>query len=155
MKAPFYTLAGSQLENWATLSNEIKSIAVEMFFVPYALRLTIVTEQEDMYNWERILTLTQGTPTESYQGRAKTFDVMRISVAHRVRVETMSMSDSQRMLKDVGLLVDWYIRTNAPDFKEWLMNEAGSQYENNGFAQKSYYTVSLRDELYSVYNGNY
>lgn len=155
MKAPFYALAGNQLQNWASLIDEVKAIAVKMFFVPYALRLTIVSDEQDVINWERILTLTQGTPTEQYVGRAKTFDVMRICVAHRVRKETMSMNDSQQMLKDVGQIIDWYIRVNAPDFKQWLTNEIGSAYENNGFEQKSYYNLSLEDELYSIYNGNY
>lgn len=155
MKAPFYALAGSQLQNWASLNDEVKAIAVKMFFVPYALRLTVVSDEQDSLNWEKILTLTQGTPVEQYQGRAKTFDMMRICVAQRVRKEIMSMTDSQQMLKDVGQIVDWYIRVNSPDFKQWLMNEAGSPYENNGFAQKSYYSLLLRNELYDIYNGNY
>lgn len=155
MKTPFYTLAGSQLENWASLTTEAKTIGAEMFFIPYALRLTVVSDEQDALNWETILILTQGTPTETYQGRAKTFDVMRICVAHRVRKEIMSMTNSQQMLKDVGQIVDWYIRVNAPDFKQWLMNEVGSPYENDGFAQKGYYSLSLRDELYDIYNGNY
>jgi hypothetical protein len=155
MKAPFYALAGSQLENWPALSEEIKLIGIEMFFVPYGLRIPYVGDEIDANNWEKILTLTQGTPTELYIGRARTFDMMRICVAHKVRKEIMSMTDSQQMLKDVGQIVDWYIRVNAPDFKQWLTNEVGSPYENNGFAQKTYYSVALKDELYSIYNGNY
>ncbi len=155
MKAPFYALAGTQLENWASLSAEIKEIGARMFFIPYALRLTVVSEEQDYINWEAIIEKTQGTPTEIYIGRAKIFDEMRRCVAHRVRKELMPMSDSQQMLKDVGLMVDWFIRANSPEFKQWLTNEVGSQYENNGFAQATYYNATLKDELYDIYNGNY
>jgi len=155
MKAPFYVLAGEQLENWASLSSEVKMIGAKMFFIPYALRLTIVSEGQDYINWEEIIDKTQGTPTQIYIGRAKTFDVMRKVVAHRVRKELMPMSDSQQMLKDVGLMVDWFIRANSPEFKQWITNEVGTVYENDGFAQKTYYNLTLKNELYSIYNGDY
>lgn len=156
MKLPFYTLAGFSLENWAGLSAEIKEIGARYFFVPYALRVPdVVTDQQDYNNWEDLIIKTQGTPTEIYIGRAKTFDEMRKRVAHRVRKEQMSMTESQQMLKDVGQIVDWFIRANSPDFKQWLTNEVGSPYENDGFAQKNYYNASLKDELYDIYNGNY
>jgi hypothetical protein len=154
-KAPFYTLAGTQLENWASLSGEVKKIGAEMFFIPYQLRLTVISEQEDYDNWEKIIEKTQGTPTEIYIGRAKTFDEMRRCVAHKVRKEELSMTASQQMLKDVGLMVDWFIRSNSPEFKQWLTNEAGTPYENDGFAQKSYYSLDLKNKLYDIYNGNY
>lgn len=155
MKAPFYALAGNSLENWASLSAEVKEIGARMFFIPYALRLTVVTEEQDYANWEELIEKTQGTPTQNYIGRAKTFDVMREIVAHRVRKELMSMSDSQQMLKDVGLMADQFIRANSPDFKQWLTNEVGSPYELNGFEQTSYYNFTLKNELYDAYNGNY
>jgi hypothetical protein len=155
MKTPFYTQAGLQLENWATLSAEIKEIAARMFFVPYILRLTVVSEEQDYLNWEVIIDKTQGAPTDIYVGRAKTFDVMRKVVAHRVRKELLSMSDSQQMLKDVGQMADWFIRANSPDFKQWIINEVGTPYENNGFQQTTYYNQTLKDELYDIYNGNY
>lgn len=155
MKAHFYALSGNQLQNWASLSIDIKRIGAKYFFIPYQLRITVVTEQEDYDNWEELIEKTQGTPTSRYIGRAKTFDEMRKSVAHRVRKEQMSMTSSQEFLKDVGLMGDWFIRSNAPDFKQWITNEIDTPYENNGFAQKSYYSLSLKNELYDIYNGNY
>lgn len=155
MKAPFYAEAGINLENWTTLSLEKKIIGAKYFFVPYALRKTVITEQQDYDNWEDLIIKTQGTPVEIYIGRAKTFDEMRKRVAHRVRTENMSMTHSQQMLKDVGQIVDWFIRANSPDFKQWLTNEVGSPYENDGFAQKIYFNAQLRDELYDIYNGIY
>lgn len=155
MKYPFYILAGFSLENWANLSIDIKKIGAKMFFVPYNIRLTVVTEQEDYNNWEDLVFQTQGTPTQIYIGRAKTFDEMRKCVSHKVRKEILSMSDSQLMLKDVGQMVNWFINANTPDFKQWIINEVGTIYENDGFAQKSYYSESLKNELYDIYNGNY
>lgn len=155
MKTPFYILAGSQLENWATLSNEIKLIAAKYFFIPYGLRLTVVSDDQDAKNWDWLIEETQGTPVDIYRGRAKTFDEMRKRVAHWVRKEQMTMESSQQMLKDVGQMADWFIRSNAPDFKQWITNEVGTAYENNGFSQKSYYNLDLKNELYSIYNGDY
>jgi hypothetical protein len=155
MKPLFYALSGNMLENWLSLSNEIKEIGCRYFFVPYALRLTVVSDEKDYENWENIIHETQGTPTQIYIGRAKTFDQMRKVVAHYVRKELMSLTSSQQMLKDVGQMADWYIRSNAPDFKQWIMNEVGTIYENDGFAQKPYFSTTLRDELYEIYKGNY
>lgn len=155
MKTPFYTLAGLQLENWATLSNNIKLIGAKYFFIPYALRLTLISDAEDAKNWDWLIEETQGTPVQIYRGRAKTFDEMRKRVAHWVRKEQMTMESSQQMLKDVGQMADWFIRSNAPDFKQWITNEVGTAYENNGFSQKSYYNLDLKNELYSIYNGDY
>lgn len=155
MKMPFYTLSGFGLENWGSLSNEVKKIGAKMFFIPYLLRLTVISESEDYDNWEDLVFQTQGTPTQIYIGRAKTFDEMRKCVSHKVRKEILSMSNSQLMLKDVGQMVDWFINANTPDFKQWIINEVGTIYENNGFAQKPYYSESLKNELYDIYNGNY
>lgn len=155
MKAHFFNLAGLQLQNWASLDNEIKIIGAKYFFVPYQKRLEVLTEEQDYSNWENLVEKTQGTPTQIYIGRAKTFDEMRRCVSHRVRKEIMPMGDSQQMLKDVGLMVDWFIRANAPEFKQWLTNEVGTPYENDGFSQKNYYNLDLKEKLYDIYNGNY
>lgn len=156
IKTPFYILAGGpMLPNWASLTDDIKKVGAKHFFVPYSLRLQVVTEQEDLANWEWLIIETQGTPTQIYKGRAKTFDEMRKCVAHKVRKELLSMTESQQMLKDVGQMADWFIRANSPDFKQWITNEVGSPYETNGFAQKTYYSESLKKELYEIYNGNY
>lgn len=155
MKAPFYAEAGGALQNWATLSVEKKLIGAKYFFVPYALRITVITDAEDEANWTQLVEETQGTPVQIYRGRAKTFDEMRKRVAQYVRKEQMSMTNSQQMLKDVGLMVEWYIHSNSPDFKQWLTNEVGSPYEADGFAQKPYYSLALKNELYDIYNGNY
>lgn len=155
MKAPFYGEAGIQLENWGLLSAEKKLIGAKYFFVPYQLRLTVLNDQQDFDNWESLLFETQGLPVQRYVGRARTFDEMRRCVAHMVRTEQMTMESSQDMLKSVGLMSDWFIRANAPDLKQWITNEVGSVYENNGFAQKNYFNAALRDKLYDIYNGNY
>jgi hypothetical protein len=115
----------------------------------------MVSDETDYNNWEELIEKTQGTPTQIYIGRAKTFDEMRRCVAHRVRKELMSMEQSQQMLKDVGLMVDWFIRANSPEFKQWLTNEVGSPYEFDGFEQKTYFNQQLMEELYDIYNGNY
>lgn len=155
MKAPFYAIVGAALQNWATTSAEIKAIGAKYFLIPYNLRLTLISDAQDKENWNLLVKLTQGYPSDNCVGRAKTFEVMRECVSDGVRTETMTMTNSQQMLKDIGQMGDWYIKSNSPDFKQWLTNEVGSPYQNAGFEQKTYYSLALKDKLYDIYNGNY
>ena len=153
MKPLFYLLAGDRLQNWENLSSEVQEIGSKMFFVPYDLRLKVVGEEQDFRNWILLIQQTQGLPFSSYVGRAIIFEKMRYCVTNKVRVEKMAMVDSQQMLKDVGLMYDWFIRSNAQDLIQWITNERGSPYEKNGFAEKPYYNEDLKNELYEIYNG--
>lgn len=122
---------------------------------PYALRTAVVSDEIDYQNWDILLEITQGLETndKKYTGRALLIEKMRRHVAHKVRKELMTMADSQSFYKDCGGLTTWYIRAACPDFKQWITNEVGSAYENDGFAQKTYYSETLMNELMSIYNG--
>lgn len=140
---------------WGNLTAEQKEIMARYVLAPYALRLTVYSDEIDSANWSNLLQVTQGTETVQfhYTGRALLVENMRRHVAHKVRKELMTMTDSQLFFKDVFEFTEWYIRAACPDFKQWLTNEIGSPYENTGFAQESYYNITLKDELMSIYNG--
>ena len=138
---------------WGSLTASEKEIMARYILAPYQLRLTQFSDESDERNWFNLLDRTQGTGSQSYTGRALIIENMRKCVANKVRKEELSMSSTQSFFKDVFEKVQWYIAAATPDFKCWLMNEEGSDYETNGFAQKSYYSASLRDELNAIYNG--
>lgn len=140
---------------WSNLTATQKEIMARYVLCPYALRLTIYSDAEDEQNWFLLIQITQGLDNQNnpFTGRALLIENMRKLVANKVRKEEMTMATSQEFFKDVFDMTEWYIRAAAPDFKQWITNEAGSPYENAGFAQESYYTVALKDELMFIYNG--
>jgi hypothetical protein len=140
---------------WNNLTAAQKEIMARYVLAPYALRLTIYTDQEDKNHWQSLIQVTQGLQNNNYlfTGRAMIIEKMRSCVADKVRIETFSMAESQIFFKDVFDFTEWYIRAACPDFKQWLTNEIGSPYENDGFAQKSYYSEALKNSLMDIYNG--
>jgi hypothetical protein len=139
---------------FSLLSAEERLVMCKHVLAPYALRTMVVSEEQDYINWETLLYKTQGTesPKNPYTGRALIIEKMRRYVAHKVRKEEIAMATSQQFLKDVFMFIEWYTRAACPDFKQWLTNEVGSAYELDGFAQKSYYTADLKNELMEIYN---
>lgn len=135
------------------ITSSQKQIMAKYILAPYALRLTVQTEEEDKGHWYDLLNISQGTGSIKFTGRALIVEKMRKSIAEKVRKETMTMATSQQFFKDVDAMLNWYINTASPDFKWWLSNASGTAYENNGFEQKSYWTQSIEDELLSIYNG--
>lgn len=138
---------------WNNLTASQKEIMARYVLAPYSLRTTIFSDAQDKVFWVSLLDKTQGTGGQIFTGRALIIENMRKYVANRVRIETMSMATTQVFYKDVKSMLDDYVAAAAPDFKLWLTNEIGSAYELAGLAQKSYYTIQLRDELMNIYNG--
>lgn len=141
---------------WASLTAAQKLLMTTYLLAPCALRLTIVTDAEDKANWRNLLTISQGLDSiqDVFIGRAASVEAMRQEVGEWVRVETLTIEDGQDFFKAVYILTDWYIRAETPDFSEWIQNTVGSPYENDGFAEKTYYTVARRDGLMAIYNGD-
>lgn len=140
---------------WGSLTSIEKEIMARYILAPYALRLTIYSEEIDEQNWFNLIQVTQGLDSQKdpFTGRALLIEKMRKYIANKVRREEMAMATSQLFFKDVFQMLDWYIRAACPDFKQWITNEVDSPYESAGFAQKSYYSVTLKDELMDIYNG--
>jgi hypothetical protein len=149
----FYLVAGSNLENWATMTLAQKEIGCQYILVPYALRVpAVVTDQEDIVNWNEMVALSEGRPTEYLQGRILVVEQMRMTTSEWARTELLTMPQVQQFFKDVFDFTAWFSESNAPDLIQWISNTPGSPYENNGFAQQGYYSVALRDALIDVYN---
>lgn len=144
----FYALAGAQLQNWGTLTYSIKLLACKFFYAPYNLRVTIVTDTDDAINWDSLLSRTK-------RSREACVEAMRKKVGQYMRLGSITLAQTQDFYVCVYEFVIWFEQANKPDFKQWLTNEVGSPYENDGFAQRAYYTVQMKDDIMSIYNGNY
>lgn len=144
----FYAEAGSQLENFAGMSNQKKLNACIFFMVPYSVRLQIISDAQDAKNWDFLLTMTK-------QSREACVEAMRIKVGQYMRLGTISLAETQDFYTHVAELIMWFNDTNKPDFKQWLTSEVGSPYENTGFASQTYYNVDIKNDLMNIYNGNY
>lgn len=144
----FYMEAGSQLENFSSLSTKKKMIACDFFLIPYNIRLMFVTNEQDSKNWEFLLKKTK-------ESRKDCIEAMRLKTGEYMRTGQLTLVQTQLFYKDVFDYINWFEDANAPDFKQWLTNEVGSAYENNGFEQASYYSSQLKTDLMDIYNGNY
>jgi hypothetical protein len=144
----FYAEAGAQLQNFTGMSNAKKLIACKYFLVPYNVRTQIVSDQEDADNWDYLLCQTK-------KSRERCVEAMRVKVGQYMRIGTITLAQTQHFYQQVNELIEWFNATNSPNFKQWITNEVGSPYENAGFAQMPYYTTQMRDDLMSIYNGNY
>lgn len=141
---------------FSVLTGQERFLMCKYVLAPYALRLMVVSEEEDYYHWEQLVRITKGNELLEYPytGRALVVEKMRRYVAHLVRKELMTMTDSQQFFEDVFTLVELYIASANPKFKQWLTNMVGTPYENDGFEQKPYWTQDLEDNLMIIYNGN-
>jgi len=144
----FYAESGSQLENFTNMSIEKKMIGCKYFLIPYNIRMMLISDQQDMINWDFLLKQTK-------LSRESCVEAMRVKVGQYMRLGTLTLVQTQLFYKDVFEYINWFEDANAPDFKQWLTNEVGSAYENNGFEQASYYSPQLKTDLMDIYNGNY
>ncbi len=149
---------GLGFAGWASLSSDRKMIAARWGLASYALRLTHLSEEEDIYYFKILIEETAGTRRETMFGRKRVIEEMRQVVGlEYFRKEIISKADIDDLyasIKGTGY-VDDYIESNSPIFKNWLTNAVGTEFESNGFAQKSYYHAELVTKLMLIYNGAY
>ena len=155
-------IVNTDFSNWGALNDDEKRIASKWMVAPKVLRLQNHTEDEDKKHWRDLIIKSEGVDVKSLEGRARIYEEMRICVSHKLRLEEMSMEDSQDFYRTCRDMVQDYIAVSHPAFKQWLTNEVGSIYETvdpnsippkiGGFAQKSYFSQSLLDELMAIYN---
>jgi hypothetical protein len=146
----FYAEAGTQLENFAGLSDAKKLIGAKYFFIPYALRLAVVgSDEADAANGLKLVTETKAS-------RQAMYDAMRGWVWNQyVRKEVLTLAQSQQFYDDIHIddeLDVRFIETNQFGLKAWIFGL--SPYEGV-FAGKGYYSVGLQNELILIYNGEY
>lgn len=147
--------------NWNGLTLAQKQVACEYVLAPYVLRVpAIVTDAQDAINWQIVIEQTRGVQVNKLYGRERIIEEMRMLVAEYIRIDFWgggyaSLSVGQQFYKDTADLLDWFGFTAAPDFKYWLNNTVGTPYENDGFQQKAYYDVNIKNQLNAIYNGEY
>lgn len=136
---------------WGNLTADEQKLMAKYILAPYALRTTIYSDADDKQNWFDLLRITQGTEFKEnlYTGRARLIEIMRRHVADKVRIEALTMAQTQDFLEDVDQLLDWYIRAANPKFKLWLYSLA--PYDTTGFNSKAYWSQGLEDELIAMY----
>lgn len=143
-------IAHPDFSHWDDLSYDEKKVACKYITAPYALRLTIVSDEEDKINWNNTTELTQGEPIDTLQGRKRVYQVMRVFVSDYIRTEVLSLIDGQDFYESVYLNTQYYVNANSPKLKWWLNNHA--PYQNDGFKQKTYFTQSMLDGLNTILN---
>lgn len=144
----FYAEAGAQLQNFAGLVMSKKLNACCFFIIPYSIRIQVITDTNDAKNWDFLLTKTK-------ESRISCVEAMRVKVGQYMRVGTITLTQTQDFYTQVYEKIFLFNNTNKPDLKMWITNEIGSVYENAGFAQMTYYNVDIKNDLMSIYNGNY
>lgn len=160
IKTIVFDKALTDYSQWNTLTSEEKNIAVELILAPYVLRLQIVSDSEDAENWEKLVSLSEGNPSQYYTGRALVYEKMRIAVSHYVRKEVwqandywFNLSKAQAFFEDVHIIKDWYVASNNPKFMDFIKSQ--NSYSLTGFNTKSYWIQELEDELISIYEGEF
>lgn len=157
------TEANADFSNWASVSEANKEIYSRWHVAPYTLRVPgVQTEEKDKEYWRDVVFKTEGIDVDKLQGRARIYEEMRLCVADYVRRYVwdandylVNLSNAQALFKDVFLLKEYFIAANDPSFKQWICNEVGSSYENDGFEEKSYHLQDLEDDLLDIYAGIY
>ena len=149
-------IVNPNFSNWNGLTSEQKIIACKYVVAPYALRVPgVVDDATDKENWYNVVTLTNGVPLTNLQGRALIFQKMRVAIAELTRTNTITLIESQSLFKDTFIIVQYYINSNSPDFKYWFNNTVGTPYENNGFAQVTYFTTPMKAQILAIVNDIY
>jgi len=148
-------IVGPTYTNWNNLNQDQKNIAINLILAPYSLRVPTITDEQDLKNWNELIIISQGLPVLKYTGRAKIVEKMREAVGNELRVETMAKEDIDLFYSSTSQYLQYYIASNSPEFKQWLTNEVGSPFENEGFAQEIYYSIARKDYLLQIYQGNY
>jgi hypothetical protein len=74
-----------------------------------------------------------------------------------LRKDLMTYTNSKLFGRNAHLYIEWYIKYADYSFYNWLTNAVGTEFENDGFAQKTYLSTTelmtqLKDELLVIYN---
>lgn len=149
IQAAVIAKAGVDFSTWGSLTTEEQKIASKWIASPYSLRVPAhYTDEEDKANWGNVL-------KRSYTGRCKTIEAMRIRVGDDIRIGLITLEDAHDFYFTCTDFVEAFKHSAAPNLIQWITNEVGSAYEFDGFAQKTYFNATLKDNLLSIYNGEF
>jgi hypothetical protein len=138
-------------------TTEEKQWIARFQLMPYAVRMSVISDDEDAEYWEKLIILTEGSPLPFLKGRSLVYQNLRICVSHYVRREVWAAGDYQANLtqaqsfgRDLRVLKDDFIANNDPYFGQFLRSTG--DYELNGFKSKAYWLQDLEDDLLEIYN---
>lgn len=147
---------GADFSGWAALSDEKKFIAAKWGLAPYALRLTVIEEEQDIDYFTILLQENSGIKKETLVGRLRIIEEMRQFIGlNYFRNELLPKKDVDDFYSSVKDELDEYAKTNSINFRYWLNNTAGTAYESDGFKEKGYYSDVIRDSLNKFLDGIY
>jgi len=138
-------------------SFEEQKIVCKYQLMPYAVRINYFTDKDDSFNWDKLVTLTEGSPYSFFSGRYKVYQDLRVCVSDYVRREIWFPNDyyanlnyAQMFLKKVHLMKEHYIAANDPEFGYFLRST--DMYSEGGFKDQVYWLQDLEDDLLEIYN---
>lgn len=140
------------LPNFATLSIQEQTLLVKHFIYPDTFTQsdidTLFSASEQYFNWKSLVAETKKARLARWAA-AKTY----VSFV----LDELSAAD---IFITVEEFYPRYTEANRPDLILWVTNSAfaplGIDYTTTGFAQKSYYSESLKGIIYDIIvNGNY
>lgn len=149
---------------WGNLTQSQKEVFCRtVVYVPYSLRMTVFTDEQDIEHSISLLVKSYGIDREYFSGNLKgrkgVVERMRQHVfLNWVRKGLMPLEGSKQFGEDSIDLLNNFREFSSTKFIKWLTNAVGSAFENDGFMQKDYLESqedmeTLRDELIAIYNG--
>ena len=120
------------------------------------MRVPAISDDDDRANWQDMIRHLRGIESiDDLQGREYIIELMRERASDELRVEEWDNATSNSFFYDTDSHIRAYEFANTTDLIDWISNTVGSDYESDGFAEKTYFTTTLRDELISIYNNFY
>jgi len=149
--------SNTYFDNWTNgLTLEEKKIACNWIIAPYSLRITINSDADDLSLWTILVEKSKGfNILKDTEGRAYIIEEMRMRVSENLRKDLWTFATSNQFYYDTKDHIMAYMFANTTDLIDWISNKVGSLYENNGFAQTSYYDATLQTDLIKIYNDYY
>jgi hypothetical protein len=135
---------------YSDLNAAEKVIIARCFFVPIELRVGngTFTEAEDIANWNYLL-------VETKDSRFNCVEAMRLYVGGLLRLEFMTLSNTQDFMFVVLDKTNLFIETNSSALIDWLNNESGSVYEFAGFKNTAFWSDTIQTQLVAIYGGDF
>ena len=153
-QAPLFSSLNPNFSNWGTVSATVRQLASKYFYAPYSLRLTQHSEEYDLEQFTRLYQETKGINKLELQGRPRILEeIWELVACKYYRKELISQADSTDFTQSTKEYVFNYLNYSSNELRKWINNE--SEFASNGFAEKSYFNATMRDEITNIYNGNY
>lgn len=147
---------GSNFAGYGSLSNARKIIAAKWGLVTYAMRTAVISNEEDRACFKILLEETAGVKKENLRGRRRIIEEMRQYVGlEYFRTEVVTKADIDDFYSTASDYLNDYEKSNNIKFKNWLTNATGTEFENDGYAQKSYYFEDIVTKCVIFMNGIY